>query len=529
MAESTAEQRAREHVLAVVEACRRTGSARLPPIRRLAGQTGLSATVTWRAVTSLRREGVLLTRRGGWIEIAGVRRAGDEARPAQDAAARGPKWARLSRSIAEEILHGRIAAGSVLPGPKELAERHGVSYRTLRKAVDALVQSGVLTAYRRGFRVPFAGGGLEHNGSLVVIARGSPDAGPVAVGPRTVEIFHLLENECARARVALEFVPYDYVNGRVHPTPRSRALLAGRSAAGQPLGFVVFCNVQNPDSALPDNLLSLAPLLTPFNAPIVLLSETGEREQAVADRLGRRLTVVSMANSPLAGARMAERLLGLGHRRVAFISAHHNGEWSRNRYAGLAAAFTSSCHDASVAVLARADVLDAAHLRPQRDRTAADLDQLHETCRRTGTLSMQRLDRALATRAEQLGAAVECEAVREALQPLMRDALKLAGVTAWVGANDDVAVACMEYLRAQGRRIPQDVSVVGFDDSADAQSRRLTSYNFDCAGAVHAALHHALQPRLRRPAGGKATRVDIEGYLVERATLAVAPLTGSPS
>jgi DNA-binding LacI/PurR family transcriptional regulator len=41
--------------------------------------------------------------------------------------------------------------------------------------------------------------------------------------------------------------------------------------------------------------------------------------------------------------------------------------------------------------------------------------------------------------------------------------------TAVIGANDLIAVGAMGVLRSHGRRVPEDVSVVGYDDSQIAR------------------------------------------------------------
>jgi DNA-binding LacI/PurR family transcriptional regulator len=43
------------------------------------------------------------------------------------------------------------------------------------------------------------------------------------------------------------------------------------------------------------------------------------------------------------------------------------------------------------------------------------------------------------------------------------------GLTALVRVNDVMAVGTLRELRAQGRRVPDDVSVTGFDDVTLAQ------------------------------------------------------------
>jgi len=56
-----------------------------------------------------------------------------------------PLHERVKRLVSEEILLGRPAPGSVLPGEVELASRFGVAVGTVRRALAALVAEGLLT------------------------------------------------------------------------------------------------------------------------------------------------------------------------------------------------------------------------------------------------------------------------------------------------------------------------------------------------------------------------------------------------
>jgi len=56
----------------------------------------------------------------------------------------GPRYMRLQRLIREAIDKHRIAVGSALPTERELVEEYGVSRVTVRKAVDGLVDEGLL-------------------------------------------------------------------------------------------------------------------------------------------------------------------------------------------------------------------------------------------------------------------------------------------------------------------------------------------------------------------------------------------------
>jgi LacI family transcriptional regulator len=86
-------------------------------------------------------------------------------------------------------------------------------------------------------------------------------------------------------------------------------------------------------------------------------------------------------------------------------------------------------------------------------------------------------------------------------------------------ANDLMAVGCYDALREAGRRIPEDVAVVGFDDREIAQSMRppLTTLILPQRemGAIAAGM-------LIDAAGGLATgptQIKVECPLVERASV----------
>ncbi|MDF0543790.1 GntR family transcriptional regulator [Sphingobium sp. H39-3-25] len=56
----------------------------------------------------------------------------------------GPRYMRLQRLIREAVDTHRIAAGAALPAERELVEEYGVSRVTVRKAIDGLVDEGLL-------------------------------------------------------------------------------------------------------------------------------------------------------------------------------------------------------------------------------------------------------------------------------------------------------------------------------------------------------------------------------------------------
>jgi DNA-binding LacI/PurR family transcriptional regulator len=88
-----------------------------------------------------------------------------------------------------------------------------------------------------------------------------------------------------------------------------------------------------------------------------------------------------------------------------------------------------------------------------------------------------------------------------------------------VACNDEVALDCIDLLVDMGIRVPDQVSVVGFDDGHSASSYDLTTYNFNGHAALHALLNHLLRyntAQARRPFAGIE---EAEGYIVNRGTL----------
>lgn len=126
--------------------------------------------------------------------------------------------------------------------------------------------------------------------------------------------------------------------------------------------------------------------------------------------------LISVASSNWAGARAAtEHLIGLGHRRIAWIGGPDESKAARDRLYGYGAA------------------MDAAGLAADPALVASDLFDVA-----TGTRHARRM----------LG---------ETTRP-----------TAIMAADDEIAIGVLVAARELGLRVPEDLSVVGFDDTPQA-------------------------------------------------------------
>ena len=96
-------------------------------------------------------------------------------------------------------------------------------------------------------------------------------------------------------------------------------------------------------------------------------------------------------------------------------------------------------------------------------------------------------------------------------------------VTAIFAANDTMALGALAAIRARGLSVPDDVSVIGYDNSPLAQSRYLSITSIDDRSeVVGASAGRALLDRFDDP-GIEPRRTLIEPTLVVRAT--TAPVT----
>ena len=80
-----------------------------------------------------------------------------------------PLWYQLSQMLRSEILGGQLAAGDRVPPEVELARRHGVSVVTVRQALRALDEEGLILRQRG--RGTFVTPGPHHHKELRLMGR----------------------------------------------------------------------------------------------------------------------------------------------------------------------------------------------------------------------------------------------------------------------------------------------------------------------------------------------------------------------
>lgn len=318
----------------------------------------------------------------------------------------------------------------------------------------------------------------------------------------------MLESQCAQSGVDLRTIPVQYRGEQIVPAGGAPGF--GDVVRGQTvLGFLVWTMGMSLAAAL-----DLERRLSEHGKPVAVLDEDETLDRARLS--GGRSRLFVSAGTPACGLHAGQYLRRLGHRRVAWFTVFAGDLWSRNRLAGLLQA--SGGDSAAVREWRAAGVDPDPQDSARVARIAATLAQL-------GVSPSAHSISAAATE-EQASTIVRRQMLHERLWPVFEDAIRDDAVTAWVGANDDVALQCLEFLHERSVDVPGRVSVVGFDDTFDATYWQMTSYSFRTPAVVSSMLAHVLRPEWRSGRDQAAGPREIEGRVVERSTSGPAPGTG---
>lgn len=200
----------------------------------------------------------------------------------------------LVSSLRDAISQGQYVAGQLLPSERELCSREGVSRTTVRRAIQQLVDEGVV------YRVP--GSGTYVGRPRPQLAEASQQHATIGLilpslsNPYFGELATAIERECTRAG-------YQLLIGQSNLSGCSEAPYLARYAENPAVqGVITIAS----DYAVPvDSYAQLTQIGKPFLFVV---------------RQADMLSADSVATDHVGGARaLMHHLFGLGHRRIAYI------------------------------------------------------------------------------------------------------------------------------------------------------------------------------------------------------------------
>ncbi|MBD3242497.1 MAG: GntR family transcriptional regulator [Chitinivibrionales bacterium] len=489
--------------------CLLSDTDRLPPIATLARQCGVAYATMWKAVRTLRSEGLLNVRQRRGIQRAVESHTVHRPVDACPAPVVTPRWQAVLRALQHDLASGAFAPGALIPTTKQLQARYGVSYATMRKALAVAVKSKQLAYDHRRYRVPTVQVARDFY-SMPIITRTSPERLYAPASPVARAVYHQIEGQCTRRSIVPRLIAYHFVGKALRPAYTERDFPFDRQSLANAVGIVLFAT-----GLAAIDLPVFIERLSAFGKPIALLDEYGMLDLSSLPRTNVPLFVCRTTGNIAAGRRVARDLLALGHRKVAFVTASRDITWSRERLHGIREVYRSAGGTARVTDAGIDEV-----------RGAADLALSHQTLLAAMRPALRRMDpmSAEAFDARQvrdtLGESLRITRIRRDMATQLDRLIDHEPATAWVAANERTAIVCLDHLRSRGIRVPGDLSMVSFDDTIEASFLSLSSYTFNSAGMADALLSFLLRPRpYRGPRRGPET-AEIDGRIVMRHSLA---------
>jgi len=288
-------------------------------------------------------------------------------------------------------------------------------------------------------------------------------------------------------------------------TVRKQFTFASLEASFTVLGYVILTT-----SMSHQELTSLLEEIRHTGKPVALLDDSGYSARTEMRRNANLRVFEIQCHSPAPGITVANHLLAQGHRRIAYFHDGSGSSWSRKRLEGLAAAIQPRGTERFVKAFATVSSSPEADSGTTVWSPADGVPDLNALPRLERLYIMGRYQQA------RMGAWYVHRGMKAAFDAALED----TAITAWVGANDRIALMAYFYLRNNNREPSRDIAVAGFDNSFESTAYGISSFCFNHPAALSAALDYIFSPSATRVKEG-ITHVAVPGILWERASTAM--------
>lgn len=498
-----------------IAALKQDNKTSLPPIRSLAKSAGVSFVTMWKALRYLEDNGNILSDPQGnrTFSKTAIKSTPQKSLPQpQHLNDCNPSASRhhITERLYKDIVTGRFAGSERLPSYKELQLQYNVSFATLKKSLTSLVEQKIIEPCTNGFLIPSLTGNTGH-ARIAAIGCGLED-GKIWMDYQDKNYFRALESECIRMNIQLDLIVYYRNLGRlhfVHTASGKEYDLNDRTILGY---ILIVANLDNTPEEVLERLAGL-------KRNVTVLDVVGGWKIPRCARDNSLIQFFTATASVLPAKRVAQYLLGKGHRKVAFFSPFHRALWSQQRLNTISEMF------------ARADITDGV-VSFVYNKYAYQWDYLKNHLHQEELLSFvnhynqwrSQTPNTPLKKFSHIGYSMfkyitqwNCASgeIYEKMQPLFDKALLDTSITAWVMANDFAATIAIDYLKERNIRVPDDLSIISFDNTLDAMEYQLTSYDFNNHGIITLILRSILAPHTVKPKR-KGVCIEVDGTLVIR-------------
>lgn len=475
---------------------------RLASVRNLARQCSVSPVTVLRAIAILKNEGLL---KGGWGRGNYIAE-GKKTLPQQTAGFETISTVKKTvLTIKKDIIEGKYQTHLPLPSIKQLTAHYNVSYPSIKKAIAILAEENVIKRSRS--RYYFFTNQSKSNSRIAIIAFGLARNSVKIETERERNLFRLLSTVAMEHNVILETICCnDYLEDPQFYTPDDSPLayyLKSKNIIG-----IILSSYHMKDSAE-----CLRKLLT-FNIPISAWVE----DHRILKMVGyhgpgkKKLSFFDSSYSTLPGYEVGRYLIGKGHKNIAYISPFHESPWSQNRLTGLKKAAMSDPH-IRILPFVCTEYLNE-YFFMVKILQESSFDQNFSVSEITGKLHPFLKNRISSIRYEH-DTLLRDNMIFTVCDQFIKEASKDSSITAWVCANDHIAVLITDYWNYCSVPLSQRPALIGFDNSFKSFERNISSYEFNTCGEVQNMLNHLLYPNSTGILNG-SSEVRLSGKIVER-------------
>lgn len=404
-----------------------------------------------------------------------------------------PKHEIVRATLEQDILHN-VFKTDLLPSITELKRRYGVSTGIIRSILLALADEKVVIPFNRRYRLPDRST-KNTNATIVLISRGlSENNESISIfNDRFKEGIYALEIECRSHRLNLAKIGIRQSD--------SGSLSKRLKSVTDPFGYILWINGLSTDT-----IFKILSELASHDKPVALIDESGIAKLPFAHH---RFKIFSMAGLS-AGKQVGRYLLTRGHRHIAYISDRHEELWFQQRLQGLTDVYTKAGFPLGVKPL----LCEREDFPPARDHARnALVRSIIKQVSHHAPLMLWSVEQELAWLVHH---APEAEFRYNRLTKQFALALQDKTITAWVGANDFIAVSALHYLQLHGHDQKKKPALIGFDDAKIATAQNLTSYNFSFPSIIEKALTYILNPQHKYY--WNKSSIECEGIIMERSS-----------
>lgn len=495
----------------------------LPTIRVLANAAQVSSGTMAKAVAKLIADGVLCarSRKGVWVG-ASIPNGFDFFDENIPMPRHVQKWEQIKTRIANDVLNGKFGSSEPLPSLGEMKSHYAVSYGTLHKALGSLQSAGFISTHKKTFR-PELFSSYHYKTRLLFLTWFDPAQvetnatslwakGFIFGGNKGNDFFSEFEQLCHKKKFAFDILGYSLHDNTITFVGPN---LIKRNAIENLDDYYGICVLKT--HLLSPGFSSLVMRLGQTGKPVAVIDSPGNGDFIFRGSAKTTVHHFSLRDSEIAGKKIGRFLLELGHRDVAFISPCHKEFWSEKRYRGLCNAFELASEHRHVHLHVLDQEFDAMATKDGKiESVLSRMPSFVDFLKSQKIIPEERITDIKSLVLTRISHGIFITIMGDVLEPVFEKAYADRRISAWVCADDRIALLAQSFLLKKKAAIPQEVSVIGFENTEEAIFAELSSYEFDVAGVAQAMIAFFLNPEFFKQ--HKAGALNCDGFIVPRGT-----------